>query len=286
MFADRFRVKPKSFRLRNHDPADTAGLTHEAAQADLTNDLKELAQLHEQLFVSGRHALLVILQGLDACGKDGTVKHVMSGLNPTDCQVHSFKEPTATEVRHDFLWRCACRLPQRGNMAIFNRSYYEEVLVVRVHPEFLDAQRLPPGETGEALWQQRFEDIVHFERYLTHNGIHLLKFFLNISKEEQRQRLLKRIDNPAKHWKFSPSDYSERLRWEDYQQAYEDMLRHTSTPAAPWYVIPADHKWLAHLAVAKVLLGVLQGLDLSYPKLTKEQRAEMAHVKKLLEREG
>lgn len=171
-------------------------------------------------------------------------------------------------------------------MAIFNRSYYEEVLVVRVHPEFLAAQRLPTGEAGEALWRQRFEDIVHFERYLAHNGIRLVKCFLNVSKQEQRRRLLKRIEDPTKHWKFSAGDYAERLRWDDYQRAYEDMLRHTSTSEAPWYVIPADHKWLTHVAVAKVVLGTLCGLDLSYPELGDEQRAEMNHIKELLEQEG
>lgn len=281
----RFRVDPVRFSLRDHDPADAAGLTPKAAAAALDATQKELADLHDRLYASGRHGLLAILQGRDASGKDGAIRRLLSGLDPAGCQVHSFKVPSAAEVRHDFLWRCAREAPERGAVAVFNRSYYEEVVVVRVHPELLAAQRLPPGATGDGLWERRLEDIVAYERYLARNGIRTVKAYLNVSKEEQRRRLLKRIDDPAKQWKFSAADHSERLLWEEYDRAYEEALRATSTPEAHWYVIPADHKWLARLAVAELVAETLRGLDLSYPEPMPAAQAEMARVRALLERD-
>jgi PPK2 family polyphosphate:nucleotide phosphotransferase len=287
MFADRFRVdRPDHFRLKDRDPADTAGLEEATARTDLARDIAELARLQDRFYAFDRYALLVILQAPDAAGKDGTIKHVMSGVNPTGCQVYSFKAPSSGELQHDYLWRCACRLPERGHIGIFNRSYYEEVLIVRVHPELLSAERLPPDEKpGPRLWKRRYKDIVHFERYLTDNGIRVVKFFLHVSKGEQKKRFLSRIDDPDKNWKLSPADYEERKRWDDYQDAYEQMLRHTSTDLAPWYVIPADHKWFSRLAVANILVQMLRDLKPTYPAVTDEQRAQLRRVRELLEEE-
>ena len=286
MITERFRVAPDHFRLKDHDPDDTAQLNHEDVKDRLAEDLDEMIRLQDRLYADQRSALLLILQAPDAAGKDSVIKHVMSGLNPSGCVVHSFKAPSSTELEHDYLWRCARKLPPRGQIGIFNRSYYEEVLVVRVHPELLQAEHLPPGQpSGDDLWSQRCADMVSFERYLGHNGIRVVKFFLNVSKKEQKKRFLERIDDPTKNWKLSPADYHERLRWDDYQAAYEDMLRQTSTAEAPWYVIPADHKWFTRLAVAQVVVSTLRDLKPRYPEVSDQQRRELARVRELLEKE-
>jgi PPK2 family polyphosphate:nucleotide phosphotransferase len=287
VLTDRFLVDPDHFRLADHDPGDTGGLKHKEAEGLLAEDIEEMVRLQDRLYADGRYALLLVLQAPDAAGKDGVIKHVMSGVNPAGCQVHSFKAPSSTELRHDYLWRCACRLPERGHIGIFNRSYYEEVLVVRVHPGLLEAQRLPPGgPAGDAFWRARFADMVHFEQYLVRNGIRVLKFFLNVSREEQRRRFLKRIDDPTKNWKMSEDDYRERQHWDDYQAAYEDTLRHTSTAEAPWYAIPADHKWFTRLAVARIIVAALRELDPNYPEVSGQQKKELARIRELLEKEG
>jgi PPK2 family polyphosphate:nucleotide phosphotransferase len=287
MFADRFRVdRPDRFRLKDRDPADTGGLEEAPARADLARDIAELARLQDRFYAFDRYALLVIFQAPDAAGKDSTIKHVMSGVNPTGCQVYSFKAPSSGELQHDYLWRCACRLPERGHIGIFNRSYYEEVLVVHVHPELLEAEHLPPGSRpGPRLWKQRYRDMVRYEKYLTHNGIRVVKFFLHVSRAEQKKRFLSRIDDPDKNWKFSPADIAERRRWDDYQAAYEQMLRHTSTDHAPWYVIPADHKWFTRYAVANILVHTLRGLKPTYPAVSDRQREQLRRIRAELEAE-
>jgi PPK2 family polyphosphate:nucleotide phosphotransferase len=286
MFAKRFRVDPDRFRLKDCDPAYTGDFTPQSAQTQLKQDIEEMVKLQDRLYAFGRYALLVIFQAPDAAGKDSAIKHVMSGINPAGCQVYSFKAPSQGELRHDYLWRTTCRLPERGHIGIFNRSYYEEVLIVRVHPELLAAQKLPPDVTaGDDFWKGRFKDMAHFEDYLTRNGTRVLKFFLNISKKEQKKRFLARIDDPAKNWKLSPADYSERLLWDRYREAYEDMLRHTSTAHAPWYAIPADHKWFTHLAVANTVVHTLRELNPTYPEVSDRQRAELQRVRELLENE-
>jgi PPK2 family polyphosphate:nucleotide phosphotransferase len=228
--------------------------------------VKRLASLQERLYADDRWAILVILQGIDSSGKDGIIKHVMSGVNPQGCEVHSFKAPSENELDHDYLWRTTVALPTRGRIGIFNRSYYEEAIVVRVHPELLQRQRLPQPLITDDIWSQRFEDIDNFERYLAHNGILTLKFFLNISKEEQLRRLLARIDDPEKRWKFAARDVEERKLWDDYMDAYEQTIRHTATKQAPWHVVPADHKWFTRLVVAATLVERMEGLDLKFPK--------------------
>jgi PPK2 family polyphosphate:nucleotide phosphotransferase len=275
---------PKRFRLADMDPADSFGLDIEKDEARtmLAEGTKRLAELQERLYAQDRWALLVILQGVDTAGKDGVIEHVMSGVNPQGCQIHSFKAPSEEELDHDFLWRNITRLPERGRIGIFNRSYYEEVLVVRVHPEILAGQKLPPELVGKKIWQHRFKDIRAFERYLTRNGIAILKFHLRISKEEQRRRLLARLDEPAKRWKFSMRDVAERKLWDKYMDAYEDMIRHTSTPEAPWYVVPTDHKWFAHLAIAATIVERLERLNLQFPKVEGPALAEMRKVRKAL----
>jgi PPK2 family polyphosphate:nucleotide phosphotransferase len=275
---------PKRFRLADIDPADSFGLDIEKDEARtmLAEGTKRLAELQERLYAQDRWALLVILQGVDTAGKDGVIEHVMSGVNPQGCQIHSFKAPSQEELDHDFLWRNITLLPERGRIGIFNRSYYEEVLVVRVHPEILAGQKLPPELVGKKIWQHRFKDIRAFERYLTRNGIVILKFHLRISKEEQRRRLLARLDEPAKRWKFSMHDVAERKLWDKYMAAYEDMIRHTSTPEAPWYVVPTDHKWFAHLAIAATIVERLERLNLQYPKVEGAALAEMRKVRKAL----
>jgi PPK2 family polyphosphate:nucleotide phosphotransferase len=275
---------PKRFRIADVDPADSFGLDIEKDEARtmLAEGVKRLADLQERLYAQDRWALLVILQGIDTSGKDGVIEHVMSGVNPQGCQIHSFKAPSEEELDHDFLWRNVTRLPERGRIGIFNRSYYEEVLVVRVHPEILAGEKLPPELVTRNIWQHRFKDIRAFERYLSRNGTAILKFHLRISKEEQRRRLLARLDEPAKRWKFSMHDVAERKLWDKYMAAYEDMIRHTSTPEAPWHVVPADRKWFAHLAIAATIVERLERLDLQFPKVEGPALAEMRKVRKAL----
>ena len=275
---------PKRFRIADVDPADSFGLDIEKdeAQTMLAEGVKRLADLQERLYAQDRWALLVILQGVDTSGKDGVIEHVMSGVNPQGCQIHSFKAPSEEELDHDFLWRNITRLPERGRIGIFNRSYYEEVLVVRVHPEILAGEKLPPELVTRNIWQHRFKDIRAFERYLSRNGTAILKFHLRISKEEQRRRLLARLDEPAKRWKFSMRDVAERKLWDKYMAAYEDMIRHTSTPEAPWHVVPTDRKWFAHLAIAATIVERLERLDLQFPKVEGPALAEMRKVRKAL----
>ncbi len=271
-----YRVtKGKAFRLADFDPADTAGLgpKFKAKAQDLMREgLARLEELQDKLYAYDRWGVLLIFQALDAAGKDSVIKHVMSGVNPQGCQVYSFKTPSSEELDHDFLWRTTRCLPERGRIGIFNRSYYEEVLVVRVHPELLAKQRLPPDLVTDRIWRQRFEDIAAFERYLGRNGVCVRKFFLNVSKKEQKKRFLARLDEPAKNWKFSAADVAERAHWADYQSAYEDMIRHTASAAAPWYVVPADHKWFTRLVVLAAVVDALDGLGLSYPQASADQR--------------
>jgi PPK2 family polyphosphate:nucleotide phosphotransferase len=286
VFADPFRVHADRFRLKDSDPADTGDWTEERARATTASDIEEMARLQDRFWACGRHALLVVLQAPDAAGKDSVIKHVFTGVNPSACQVHAFKAPTPEELAHDFLWRCARVLPARGHIGIFNRSYYEEVLVVRVHPGFLAAEGFPQADVGdEHFWKRRFKDIVHCEEHLVRNHTRIVKFFLNLSRKEQKRRFLERIDNPDKNWKLSAADYDERQRWDDYQDAYDDMLRRTSTPEAPWYVIPADHKWFTRLAVANILVHTLRELDPQYPAVTDQQRAQLQRVRAQLEAE-
>ena len=281
----RYRIDdPEHFKLAAFDPADTGGLDldKDNAKAMLEQDVERLAKLQERLYAHDRWALLVVLQAMDAAGKDGVIKHVMSGVNPQGCEVHPFKAPNAEELDHDFLWRVAMRLPQRGRIGIFNRSHYEEVLVVRVHPEMLAHQKLPKQVVGKDIWKQRFKDIRGFERHLARNGVAVVKFFLHISKEEQRQRLLARVDEPAKRWKFSMTDIAERKLWDKYMDAYEDMIRATSREEAPWYVVPADHKWFARLVVAAAMIDALDALDLEYPKVEGKALEELQQVRAAL----
>ncbi|HEV8604292.1 MAG TPA: polyphosphate kinase 2 family protein [Tepidisphaeraceae bacterium] len=283
-----FIVPPgKKIRLKDYDPGFTGHYKNkEEAAEKLRKDIERLAKYQEVLYAQNRYALLVVLQAMDTAGKDGTIRHVMSGVNPQGTQVHSFKAPSSEELDHDFLWRSGKALPERGNIGIFNRSYYEEVLVVRVHPELLELQKLPPGAKGKGIWKHRFEEINSFEKYLVRNGIGVLKFFLNISKEEQKRRLLARIDTPGKNWKFSFTDPKERVYWDDYMRCYEDALNHTSTEQAPWHIIPADNKWFTRAAVADVIVEKLKSLKLSYPVVSKEQRRHLLEAKGLLENEG
>jgi PPK2 family polyphosphate:nucleotide phosphotransferase len=284
----RFRIdNPAKFRLSDYDPDDSEGLTKDKSEAKamLAEGIQLLVQLQEKMYADDRWSVLIILQAMDAAGKDSVVEHVMSGLNPQGVQVHSFKQPSAEELDHDFLWRAARNLPERGRIGIFNRSYYEEVLVVRVHPEWLERQKLPKSLNGKDLWQQRFDDICAFERHLARNGTRILKFFLHVSKEEQRKRFLDRIDEPAKRWKFSMADVEERKFWDKYQQAYEDMTRHTSQPEAPWFVVPADHKWFTRMVVAGALVQELQALGVDFPKVEGKALKELLEAGKALKEE-
>jgi PPK2 family polyphosphate:nucleotide phosphotransferase len=288
MKLDRFIVPPKkSIKLKDFPTDLTEPYQDKAeAQTKLENDIQKLSELQGKLYAQDTLALLIVLQGMDAAGKDSTVKHVMSGVNPTGCQVKSFKGPTPEELDHDYLWRHAKALPQRGMIGIFNRSQYEEVLVVRVHPELLAKEKLPADAAqGDDLWKQRFRQINHFERFLVENGIEVLKFFLHLSKEEQKRRFLARIDAEDKNWKFSDADVKERALWDDYQAAYEDALNHTSTEQAPWYVVPADHKWFTRALVADVIVQKLDSMKLTYPKLDDQRRAELAQARQMLESE-
>ena len=278
----------RKFRLKDFDPADTGDLKKDdkpEIQAALEEGIEILARLQDKLYADSRWALLLIFQAMDAAGKDSAIKHVMSGLNPQGCHVVSFKSPSATDRAHDYLWRCGRELPERGRIGIFNRSYYEETLVVRVHPHLLEAQKLPEDLISKDIWKQRFRDIRGFESYLGHNGILVRKFFLHVSREEQQRRFLERIENPEKHWKFSSADGVERGFWEDYMSAYEDMITHTATEESPWYVVPADHKWYARAVIAAAIADALASLNLDYPKVTSKQLRELARAKKLLLRE-
>jgi PPK2 family polyphosphate:nucleotide phosphotransferase len=286
--ADQFRIDDgKHFRLKHIDPGDTADLeiaSKHDAKLLLRKSVEQLADLQDKFYADNRWGLLIILQAMDAAGKDGTIKHVMSGLNPQGVDVHPFKQPSAEELDHDYLWRCARVLPERGRIGIFNRSYYEETLVVRVHRKLLDQEKLPP--ITKDIWKDRFDDIVSFERYLSRNGILVRKFFLHISKAEQKKRFLQRLDTPDKHWKFSAADIRERQFWDDYQTAYEDMIRHTSTEEAPWYVVPADHKWFSRLVVAAAVTDTLRGLDLKYPIMAPDQKKELDGARRQLANES
>lgn len=271
---------------RDYDPDFTGGYKKKAAAVEqLAANVEQLAELQAKLYAQDKYGVLIVFQAMDAAGKDGAIKHVMSGVNPQGCNVTGFKKPSSEELDHDYLWRAAKALPGRGMIGIFNRSYYEETLVVRVHPKMLEAQKLPPSGMGRDNWQQRFKEINNFEQYLVRNGIIVLKFFLNLSKGEQKKRFLSRIEEPEKNWKFSTADFRERAYWKDYQRAYEDMLSHTSTDWAPWFVIPADNKWFSRLAISQSICGVLESLDLKFPKVSKERRKELLEIGKALESE-
>jgi PPK2 family polyphosphate:nucleotide phosphotransferase len=285
MGTKQFRIPPGSrVRLKDFDSGCTPGCRSSAdAEEPLAAGLSQLRKLQGILYAEHRWSLLVILQAMDAAGKDSTISHVMSGLNPQGCRVYSFKAPSAEELSHNFLWRIAARLPERGSIGVFNRSHYEEVLVVRVHPELLESQHLPPRLVTPRIWEERLEDINAFERHLARSGTMLLKFFLHVSKRVQRERFLARLDDPTKHWKFDPNDTKERACWKAYVRAYEDLLAKTSTREAPWYVIPADHKWFTRLSVTDVIVDRLKRLNLKYPALTRERKKEIQEARKLLE---
>jgi PPK2 family polyphosphate:nucleotide phosphotransferase len=283
----RFRVTDgKDFRLADHDCAETLGLDKEHAKAMLKEGVEMLSDLQEKLYAQDRWAVLAVFQAMDAAGKDSAIKHVMSGVNPQGCQVFAFKAPSEQELDHDFLWRTTECLPERGRIGIFNRSYYEEVLVVRVRPELLSRQKLPPELVTEDIWQQRFEDIRGFERQLARNGTIVLKFFLHVSKEEQRERFLARLEDPTKNWKFSLGDIDDRRLWDRYMAAYEDMIRHTAAPHAPWWVVPADKKWFARLVVAAALVDALAKRNLHFPEVSPDARGKLAEVRRMLLAEG
>jgi PPK2 family polyphosphate:nucleotide phosphotransferase len=271
------------FRLKDFDPGETWKLkSKEHAQKLLEKSIEQLSAMQERLYAQDNWALLLIFQAMDAAGKDSTIKHVMSGVNPQGCEVFSFKAPTSEELDHDYLWRCTRRLPDRGRIGIFNRSYYEEVLVVRVHRELLDKQKLPRPLVTNKIWKERFEDIAAFERYLSRNGIVVRKFFLNVSKQEQKKRFLERLEQPEKNWKFSAADAHERRHWPQYMNAYADLIRHTATAQSPWYVVPADHKWFTRLVVAAVVVETLESLKLEYPKVDAAMRRELAGARAAL----
>jgi len=273
----------KDFRLKDFDPADTAHIhSEEHAKEQLQKDVERMEDLQAKLYAQDRWSLLLIFQAMDAAGKDGTIKHVMSGVNPEGCQVTSFKAPSDTELQHDFLWRTTQHLPERGHIGIFNRSYYEEVLVVRVHSQVLENEKIPPSLVTKHIWKERFEDINSFERHMARNGTVIRKFFLHLSKKEQKKRFLARLDEPAKNWKFSQADIRERDCWDDYQAAYEDMIRHTASKRAPWYVVPADNKWFTHMVVAAAVVETLEELNLSYPKVDAAKLKEIKEARRIL----
>ena len=284
--ASRFRVaRGDKFRLKDIDPGDTLNFTLEdkpRAREVLALGIQALAELQSKLYADDKWALLLIFQAMDAAGKDGAIKHVMSGVNPQGCQVFSFKAPSAEDLDHDYMWRCAKCLPNRGHIGIFNRSYYEETLVVRVHPEFLKKQKLPAELISQDIWRERFQDIRGFERYLSHNGVLVRKFFLHVSKKEQKRRFLERIERPEKNWKFSAADMNERGYWDEYMDAYEDMIRHTATEEAPWYVVPADNKWFTRAVVAAAVIETLADLNLKYPAVGEDKLKELAAAKSAL----
>lgn len=282
--AKTYRVESgKHFRLKDFDPADTRHFrSKEYAEEAVQEGIARTAEMQDKLFAQDRWALLLIFQAMDAAGKDGAIKHVMSGVNPQGCQVYSFKQPSERELQHDFLWRTTRNLPERGHIGIFNRSYYEEVLVVRVHPELLENEKLPPELITKDVWDERFEDIRQFERHMARSGTVIRKFFLHVSKEEQKRRFLARLEEPGKNWKFSATDIRERKHWNDYQDAYEDMIRNTSTEDAPWYVVPADHKWFTHLVISAVIVDTLEEINPSYPKMDPAERKELEAAKREL----
>ena len=281
-----FRItKGEQFRMKDVDPGDTLAFKSEAksrAKEALAIGVQALAELQDKLYAQNKWAVLLIFQAMDAAGKDGTIKHVMSGVNPQGCQVYSFKSPSVEDLDHDYLWRCMKCLPNRGHIGIFNRSYYEETLVVRVHPEFLAKQRIPAALVTKRIWKERFRDIRSFERYLTRNGIIVIKFFLHISKKEQKRRFLERAEEPEKNWKFSGSDMAERGHWDEYLDAYEDMIRNTATKHSPWYVVPANNKWFTRVVVAAAIVDTLASLDLAYPQVDKARLEEIASAKRAL----
>ena len=279
----------KKFRLQDFDPDDTSKATSEdkpRAKELLETGIQALAELQDVLYAQDRWSVLLIFQAMDAAGKDGVIKHVMSGINPQGCQVYSFKSPSAEDLNHDYLWRCVKCLPERGRIGIFNRSYYEETLVVRVHPELLAKQKIPQQLITKDIWEERYRDIRHFERYLTRNGVVIRKFFLYVSRKEQKKRFLERIDNPAKNWKFSAADSRERGFWKEYMEAYEDMICNTATDYAPWYVVPADNKWFTRVVVAAAVIEALASLDLQYPEVTDAQLKELDAAKEALIADG
>jgi PPK2 family polyphosphate:nucleotide phosphotransferase len=282
-FANRYCIRDgRKFRLDDVDPGDTAGVKGETkplAKQLLQEGIAALAELQDMLYAQDRRSLLLIFQAMDAAGKDGAIKHVMSGVNPQGCQVYSFKAPTSEDLDHDYMWRCMKCMPERGRIGIFNRSYYEETLVVRVHPELLRKQKLPPELLTKRIWDERYEDIRDIERYLSHNGVVIRKFFLHVSKKEQLKRFLSRLDEPAKNWKFSAADAKERGYWRDYMKAYEDTIRNTATKHAPWYVVPADNKWFTRVVVAAAVIDALAGMDLHYPRVDEAKRRELATVR-------
>ena len=279
----------RKFRLKDVDPSDTGTLKSEdkpRAKEALQIGVDALAELQDMLYAQDRWAVLLIFQAMDAAGKDGAIKHVMSGVNPQGCEVYSFKGPTSTELDHDYLWRTHLAVPERGRIGIFNRSYYEDVLVVKVHPELLQYQKLPPKCVDKAIWDDRYKDIRNFERYLTRNGVAICKFFLHVSRDEQKRRFLERLERPEKNWKFSPNDLRERPFWKEYMRAYEDAIRETATEHAPWYVVPADNKWFTRVIVAAAIIDTMASLDLRYPKVSKAKRKELAAVRRALVRSG
>ncbi len=275
------------FKLKDHDPGDTRWVKSKKEGKELLQQgVEQLCELQERLYAQDRWGVLLIFQAMDAAGKDGAIKHVMSGINPQGCQVYSFKGPSAEELDHDFLWRTSKSLPERGRIGIFNRSYYEEVLVVRVHPEFLQGQKVPPELVTKRIWKDRYEDISAFERYLARNGYVIRKFFLNVSRKEQKRRFLERLDMPEKNWKFSLGDAKERGYWDDYMDAYQDLIRHTATPYAPWVVVPADNKWFARMVVAAATIAALRELKLEFPPIDDAKKKELAAARAALESEG
>jgi PPK2 family polyphosphate:nucleotide phosphotransferase len=288
-FLDPYRVTSgKKFRLKDHDPGDTGGLGSEdkpEARRMLATGIERMAELQERLYASDQWGMLLVFQAMDAAGKDGTIKHVLSGVNPQGCQVHAFKQPSSEEIDHDFLWRNQRAAPERGRIGIFNRSYYEEVLVVRVHPQILARQRIPARLVGRRIWEERLEDIAAYERYLARNGFVILKFFLNVSRKEQKRRFLERLDEPDKHWKFSAADVRERTHWKSYMAAYEEAIQATATRHAPWYVVPADEKWFTRLVVAAAIVEAMEGLDLEFPKVADAMREELALARAQLAKE-
>ena len=287
-FSKPYRVDHgRKFRLKDFDPADTSGVeSKKDAEKELPRGIERLIELQDKLYAQDRWAILLIFQAMDAAGKDGAIKHVMSGVSPQGCEVHSFKQPSVEELNHDFMWRASKNVPERGSIGIFNRSYYEEVLIVRVHKEILQRERVPPSLITNNIWNERFADINAYEHYLSRNGVVIRKFFLNVSKEEQRRRFMSRLEEPKKNWKFSGADIAERERWDDYMTAYEEMIQHTATPHAPWYVVPADKKWYTRLVVAAAISSALEDLNLKYPVMTAAQRKELKAARIALEHEG